>query len=128
MNAVIDTFRASQNLGTEDSSFIVLTYLAPQMTSTPTGMEELTDEFGHPDLRPGIVPGSWEWEKIHYYFPELTTPEGLSDEVTLVTYDQLRGYRIQTRSDGEYWLLFQYPTKNIMPAHYPPVETSTSVP
>ena len=128
MNAVIDTFRASQNLGTEDSSFIFLTYLAPQVTSTPTEMDVLTDEFGHPDLRPSIVPGSWEWEKINYYFPELTTPDGLSDEVTLVTYDQLRGYRIQTRSDGDYWLLIQYSTKSIIPAHYPPTETATHSP
>ena len=128
MNAVIDTFRASQNLGTEDSSFIFLTYLASQVTSTPTRMEELTDEFGHPDLRPSIVPGTWEWEKINDYFPELTTPEGLSDEVTLVTYDQLRGYRIQTRSDGDYWLFIQYSTKSIIPAHYPPTETATPSP
>ncbi len=129
MNAIIDTFHASQNLGTEDSSFIVLTYLAPQMTSTPTGMNELTDEFGHPDLRPSIVPGSQEWEWIHQYFPDLTTPNGLSEEVTIVIYDQLRnGYQIKTRSDGEYWILINRYDRSIMPAHYPPAETATPTP
>jgi hypothetical protein len=79
---------------------------------TPTATV-LMDEFGHADLRAKIVPGSWEWEQIHHYFPDLTTPNGLSDEVTLVIYDQLRGYQIKTRNSGDYWLFITYPDKNI---------------
>lgn len=86
---------------------------------TPTATV-LMDEFGHADLRPSIVPGSWEWGQIHHYFPDLTTPGGLSDEVTLVIYDQLRGYQIKTRNSGDYWLFITYPDKNIYAAHFTP--------
>jgi curved DNA-binding protein CbpA len=78
--------------------------------------------------RAKIVPGSWEWEHIHQYFPELTTPNGLTEEVTLVSYDQLRGYRIQTRSSGEYWILVDRINHSLMPVHYSPTETAQPSP
>jgi curved DNA-binding protein CbpA len=94
---------------------------------TPTATV-MMDEFGHADLRPSIVPGSWEWGQIHHYFPDLTTPDGLSDEVTLVIYDQLRGYQIKTRNSGDYWLFINVYDNSIAPAHFTSTAAVTPTP
>jgi hypothetical protein len=119
--SAIDTFRASEGINTTNSTPTLLpvfqTIVGPSATATPA---VLRDELGHEDMRSQIVPGSWEWEHINTYFPELTTATGLADEVLLVTYDQLRGYHIQTRTLGDYWIYVDHYTHNISPAHYPP--------
>ena len=119
--SAIDTFRASQETNTTHSTPTFLpmfqTIVGPSAAATPA---VLRDELGHDDMRSKIVPGSWEWEHINTYFPELTTSTGLVDEVTLVTYDQLRGYHIQTQTLGDYWIYVDPYTRNITPAHYPP--------
>jgi hypothetical protein len=125
--STMETFRMSQEISTRSSiatlSPLYKTLLAPSPTPTV-----LRDEFGHEDLRARVVPGSWEWEQIHHYFPDLTTPDGLTDEVTLVIYDQLRGYQIKTRNSGEYWLFINVYDNSIAPAHFPPTATVTPTP
>jgi hypothetical protein len=125
--SAMETLRVSQGTstrsGTVTPSPLYKTLFAPSPTATV-----LRDEFGHVDLRGRIVPGSWEWGKIHYYFPDLTTPDGLSDEVTLVIYDQLRGYQIKTRNSGEYWLFINVYDNSIAPAHFSPTATVAPTP
>jgi hypothetical protein len=125
--STMETFRASQEksarIGTVTPSPFYKTHFAPSPTATI-----LRVEFGHEDSRLGIAPGSWEWGQIHYYFPELTTPDGLSDEVTDVIYDQLRGYQIKTRNSGEYWLFINVYDNSIAPAHFPPTATVIPIP
>jgi hypothetical protein len=125
--SAMETLRVSQGIstrsGTVTPSPLYKTLFAPSPTATV-----LSDEFGHVDLRGRIVPGSWEWGQIHYYFPDLTTPDGLSDEVTLVIYDQLRGYQIKTRNSGDYWLFINVYDHSIAPAHFPPATTVTPAP
>jgi hypothetical protein len=119
--SAIDTFRASQQLNTANSTPTLLpvfqTAVGLSVTATPP---VLRDELGHEDMRSQIIPGTWEWDHINYYFPELTTADGLADEVIVVTYDQLRGYHIQTQSLGDYWIYVDHYTHNISPVHYPP--------
>lgn len=124
--SAIQTFSASR----EPSSININTAspLYPLFFTPLPAATVLTDELGHRDMRSRIVPGSWEWERIHEYFPELTTSDGLSDEVTLVTYDQLQGYRIQTRSSGDYWIYVDHYTHVIVPAHYTPTAIAASTP
>jgi hypothetical protein len=105
LNSAIDTLHAAQELGTQAPSIYEIVF-APTPTVLPTlSNTVLRDEYGHEDLRLKIVPGSQEWEWINQYFPELTTPEGLSDEVTFVYWDQLRRlFIIETRQSGEYYI------------------------
>jgi len=128
MVSIMESFQTPQGFSALDGTItphpFFQTLLAPSPTATI-----LRDEYGREDLRPRIVPGSQEWEWIQYYFPELTTPEGLSDDVTLVIYDQIRnGFQIKTRSDGEYWLFINRYDRSVMPVHFPPAATSTPVP
>lgn len=90
-----------------------------QMPLTPSPITGSGDPLGQENLRAAFVPGSWEWEQVDRYFPHLTTPNGLSDEVTLVIYDSLRGYQLKTRSSGDYWLFVNRNDQTIMPAHFP---------
>lgn len=94
--------------------------------STPSPIPQ--DGLGQQDLRSSITRGSWEWQQIHTYFPELTTLYGLSGEVTLVTYDQSLGYDIKTRGLGEYWIYIDPSTHTVIPRHSPPKATLTSQP
>lgn len=105
LNSAIDTLHAAQELGTQSPSIYEILFTpTPTVPPTLTNMV-LRDEYGHEDLRPKIVPGSQEWEWINRYFPELTTPEGLSDEVTFVYWDQLRrAIVIETRQSGGYYI------------------------
>lgn len=105
LNSAIDTLHAAQELGTQSPSIYEILF-TPTPTIPPTLTNTvLRDEYGHEDLRPKIVPGSQEWEWINQYFPELTTPEGLSDEVTFVYWDQLRrAIVIETRQSGGYYI------------------------
>jgi len=97
--------------------------------STPSPIATIPkDGLGQQDLRSSIVRGSWEWEQIHSFFPELTTLYGLSGEVTLVTYDQRLGYDIKTRGLGEYWIYIDPSTHTIIPRHSPPAATMTPEP
>jgi hypothetical protein len=80
------------------------------------------------DMQPDYAPGSWIWEQLHRYFPELTTADGLSAEVTDVMYDQLRGYHIKTRNSGDYWLFINPYDKGVTPAHSPRAATITPPP
>jgi hypothetical protein len=100
--SVLATFAAAQQVTPPVGSItprpLYLTLFAP--TSTPT---VLRDEFGHEDVRLKFVPGSQEWEWTKQYFPELTTADGLSDEVTFIYWDQLqRGYVIKTQQSGTF--------------------------
>jgi hypothetical protein len=119
--SAMETFRVSQGIdsanGTATPLPLMSTLLAPSPRVTPT---VLTDELGHADIRSEVVPGSWEWDHIQQYFPELITTEGLSDEVTLIIYDQLRGYHIETRTLGDYWIYVDHYNHSINPVHYPP--------
>lgn len=104
VKSAMGTFQASE---TPFPDFSPTTPIPPSSTSLRVSATAtvLRDEFGHEDLRPKIVPGSQEWEWIHYYFPELTTTEGLSDEVTFVYWDQLRrAFIIETRQSGGYYI------------------------
>lgn len=125
----IETFRSSQGLETGNGTATLLplfqTLVGPSATPQPT---ILTDEPGHEDIRSRVIPGSWEWKQIYSYFPELTTADGLVDEVTLVTFDQLQGYHIQTRTLGDYWLHVDPASHAVSPTHYPPTVTVTPSP
>jgi hypothetical protein len=128
IESTLNAFSAAQNFATVlAASTAAPLYRLPVTPSPITGMGKQA-EPGQEAWRAGIVPGSWEWDHIHEYFPELTTPDGLSDEVTLVTYDQLKGYRILTRSLGEYWILVDRINHGFMPVHYPATGTPIPVP
>ena len=112
MSSAIETVQASNQVpgfnGTASSSSAILTLPTPRQAP------------GDEDLRPAFVPGSWEWEQLHRFFPQLTTSYGLSADVSEVLYDPLQGYQIKTRSSGEYWLYVNRYDQTIMPAHFPP--------
>ena len=121
--SILETFYAAE---TNPALAITIT---PEMSVAPSTATEIQrDEFGHRDLRSEVVPGSWLYDQLHTYFPELITFSGLSDEVTLVVYDQLRGYQIKTRSLGEYWIYIDRQTQTIRPMHFPPAGDGTPTP
>jgi curved DNA-binding protein CbpA len=105
LNSAIDTLHAAQELSTQSPSIYEILF-TPTPTAPPTSSNTvLRDEYGREDLRPKILPGSQEWEWINRYFPELTTPGGLSDEVTFVYWDQAqRAIVIETRQSGGYYI------------------------
>jgi len=96
--SVMGTFAALSGGTPVARSPALMTLLPASPTSTV-----LKDEYGHEDLRPRIVPDTQEWKWIKQYFPELTTEDGLSDEVTFVFWDQIqRALVIETRQSGVY--------------------------
>jgi len=123
LDSAIGTLHAAHELGTKSPSLYEIL-----VTPTPTAELILRDELGHDDLRPEIVPGTQVWEWINLYFPELTTPDGLSDEVTSIVYIQLRGYLIKTRNSGEYWIHDNRYTHIITTEHIPPTQWVTPNP
>ncbi len=146
MVSVMETFCASQgnsnSCDTRLPSSLLETLLAPSPTATftlPPIYETLPaspiatiqrDEYGREDLRPKMVPGSQEWEWIHYYFPDLTTQDGLSDEVTFVYWDQLRrAVMVETRQSGTFFVSIY--GGNVTAGHYgsdTPAATATATP
>ena len=100
------------------------------MTAVSTSFPQSNDG-SHPsyltDITANVVPGSVEWGWINTYFVGLTTPDGLSDEVTGVYYNQLTAdITIETRQSGVYILhtggRFG---QGLYPGHIPPTETPT---
>lgn len=124
LDAAIDTLHAAQTLSTPGGTDTSLLFWI-LFTASPTDTAVMTSDG---DLRSSFVPGSWGWNQVHTYFPELTTPYGLSDEVTLIIYDQLLGYQIKTRSSGEYWLYINPDDNSVAPAHFPLTATGTPAP
>lgn len=115
MTSALETLQASRGFVTVDGTATPLDgILFTPSPFTPASRAE----SGHGDLRASFVPGSWGWEQLHRYFPHLTKSDGLSIEVTGITYDQLQGYRIETRSWGDYWLFINRYDHSIMPAHF----------
>jgi hypothetical protein len=134
MVAIVQSAQGSHGLPTPDGSItppsIYMTLLAPVSTVTaippvpsktiPTPSPDATilrDKAGHEDLRSKIIPGSQEWEWIHHYFPDLTTTDGLTEEVTFVYWDQIqRAIIIETRASGTY-IISTY-GGNVIAGHY----------
>lgn len=125
IEATLDAFSASRKISTVLAAeppasplpFLVTPYPATKVRQEAEPVQE--------GWRSRIVPGSWEYHYISLYFPELTTPNGLSAEVTDVIYDQLRGYHIKTRSSGDYWLHINPYDKSVAPEHISPKATVT---
>jgi hypothetical protein len=129
LDSAIETLHAAKELGTTSPSIHDILYTPfPTNTVVSAIATATSDENGNENLRDKIVPDTQEWEWINRYFPELTTPNGLSNEVTSVIHDELWGYHINTRSSGEYLLLINPSTKTIIPKHIPPTETVTPSP
>ena len=122
--SAMNTFYASQSISTASGMGAPSPSSRSLVTASPVPRVPEAAEPVQGGWRSEYVPGSWEWDHINRYFPELTTPDGLSDEVTSITYDQLRGYRIRTRSSGEYWILVDRINRSLIPVHY----TATSPP
>jgi hypothetical protein len=128
VESTLNAIGASRNFATVLAVNTAAPLYRIPVTSSPIPGKGEQAEPAQGGWRAKMVPGSWEWDHIHEYFPELTTPDGLSDEVTLVAYDQLRGYRILTRTLGEYWILVDRINHGFMPVHYPPIGTPPPVP
>jgi curved DNA-binding protein CbpA len=127
LDSAVETLHASQNLSQSGRMDTPLPSLRTSVTpSLATKVREKAEPVQE-DWRSRIVPGSWEWHYISMYFPELTTPNGLSDEVTNVIYDQLHGYHIKTRSSGDYWLHINPYDNRVVPEHISPRSTATPV-
>jgi hypothetical protein len=80
----------------------------------------------HIDIRARVVPGTQEWEWINTYLSEyhLTTPDGLSDEVTGVYYSQLtEEIVIETRQYGVFSILTDPRLGGFSVVHHPPTPT-----
>lgn len=123
----LETLRALDEYSDESGRFTPSPPSWILSTSSPTVMIEKEEESLE-NWRSRIVPGSWEWYYIHQYFPELTTPNGLTEEVMDVIYDQLLGYQIKTRSSGVYWLHISPYDNSVSPEHIPPLATVTPGP
>jgi hypothetical protein len=97
--------------------------------STPTPVEPIPTQIDNPeDMRSQIIPGTWIWNQLAIHFPELTTLNGLSDEVTQVIFDELGSYKIKTRTLGEYWLITSGSNDVVVPVHFPVSYTATPEP
>jgi curved DNA-binding protein CbpA len=125
LDSAIETLHASE---TRSAAGEAITSSPPfWLLVTPSPVNTVPKQAGpsQEGWRARIVPGTWEYHYISIYFPQLTTPDGLSDEVTDVIYDQLRGYQIKTRSSGEYWLHINNYDNSVSGEYIPPQVTAT---
>jgi hypothetical protein len=130
LDSAIETLHASDGRPTPGVvATLVSSFHVPPVTPSPKQSTIVPKENAdQAETKSEYAPGSFVWKQLHTYFPELTTPDGLSDEVTSITYDQLKGYHIKTRSLGEYWLYIDRNNHVISPMHFPPAADPISTP
>jgi hypothetical protein len=130
LDSAIETLHASDGRPTLGVvATLVSSFHLPPVTPSPKQSTIVPKEnAGQAETQSEYAPGSFVWKQLHTYFPELTTADGLSDEVTSITYDQLMGYHIKTRSLGEYWLYIDRNNHVISPMHFPPAADPISTP
>ena len=102
---------ATQTAQAERVNGFILTFSGTQSTSLPfyslteSARQTQTAIAESKNIRDEVLPGTQAWEWIDQYLADyhLTTPQGLTDEVTAVTWDQIqKAYIIKTQQYGTF--------------------------